>query len=96
MFDPRPERQKLSDAGREEKRDACAQGNNDNVVQTPCRIAQECPETKTEFMNQRNTSRQVKKDSHGSDELAVRTTEEQPSAVGSAETAHLRVQTTIA
>ena len=96
MFDMRPERQEPAGSGRQEERNACAHGDDDDVIQAPCRMAEECPENETGFLKQRNTSERVKKDSHGGDELAVQTTEEQPSAVGSAETTHLRAQTTIA
>jgi hypothetical protein len=42
MFDPRPEGQKLFGACREQERNACAQGNDDNVIETPCGVAEEC------------------------------------------------------
>jgi hypothetical protein len=42
MFDPRPERQKLFGACREQERNARTQGDDDNVIETPRGVAEEC------------------------------------------------------
>ena len=41
LFDSRPERQKLFGACREQERNARAQGDDDNVIETPCGVAEE-------------------------------------------------------
>jgi hypothetical protein len=42
MFDARPERQKLSGPCREQERNAGTQCDDDNVIETPCGVAEEC------------------------------------------------------
>jgi hypothetical protein len=41
MFHPRPEREKLFGASREEKSDTPTQGDDDDVIDTPCGVAKE-------------------------------------------------------
>jgi hypothetical protein len=42
MFDASPERKELLSACREEEGDACAQGDDDDVIETPRGVAEEC------------------------------------------------------
>ena len=60
---------------RQQQRNARTHRHDDHVRQAACRLAEACPENGTKFVKQRHTLERVK-DSHGGDELKVRTTEQ--------------------
>ena len=42
LFDARPKREEMPGACREQERNARAQGDDDDVIETPCGVAEEC------------------------------------------------------
>jgi hypothetical protein len=56
MFDASPEREELLGPCREQEGNARAQGDDDDVIETPRGVAEEGSNCGPEFMKQRNTS----------------------------------------